>query len=381
MTTATATPGMVAWPRARDLAYAAAVPLASEQVPIEAATGRVLAMPLVVARPMPAFDVAAMDGYAVAGDGPWQVVDEDGARPGRPWAGSLDPGRAVPVATGAAVPAGTTRVLPIEVCLLRGSGLHATGLPAKPHIRRAGEDARPGEVLLTAGSRAGAAAVGLAASLGLDRVSVVRRPRVAVVVTGDELVVEGVPETGLVRDAIGPMLPGLVSGWGGLLATVARVGDGTDLPLAQDAEVVVVTGSTSVGTTDRLRSGLAPETRVVDGVACHPGHPMLLARHDGRLVVGLPGNPFAAFVAAHTLLAPVLARLAGAPAPAVTRARLRGEVSGRGTQVVPVRTTGTGEVTVIQGRGSAYLGAVAAADALAVVEPGEGLATVVTLGV
>jgi molybdopterin molybdotransferase len=371
----------LSWSDARRVAYAAGAPLPSERVSVSAALGRWLAADVLASCDMPRFATAAMDGFAIAAGESWRVVDEVGAAAGHPWDGVLKPGEAIPVATGACVPAGAESVLPIEdVVVAGGCVMLADGLAASTlgkHIRRPGEDAWAGDVLAVAGTRVGPAMAGLAASFGLASLPVRRTPTVAVIVTGDELLARG---PGAVNDALSPMLPSLIAGFGGE-ATIARVGD--DVPLGDlissaTADVVVVTGSTSVGRGDQLRPALRAfgATLHVDGVACRPGHPMLLAEVDGRFVVGLPGNPYAAFVAAHTLLAPLLRALCGGELSVLPQARMVGGLDARRraeTRIVPVRWSQGGEaVEPCPGHGAAFLRGAASADALAIVRPGGG---------
>ncbi|MFH9728221.1 molybdopterin-binding protein [Streptomyces sp. NPDC017254] len=204
-------------------------------------------------------------------------------------------------------------------------------------------------------------------------------------VTGDELDHAGVPAPGRVRDALGPSPPGLVDRLGG--ATVAlrhvpdrpagRLDEEVEAPRAGGvgaaADVVVVTGSTSVGVTDRLRRLLTDTGArvVVDTVACRPGHPMLLAELPaGGWVVGLPGNPYAALVAARTLLGPLLAGLSGRALGALSRMPVRGRMrTAPGlTRVVPVSWSG-GDVRIVDGHGAAHLRGAAVGDALAAIGP------------
>ncbi|MFD0744513.1 molybdopterin-binding protein [Phytohabitans flavus] len=203
-------------------------------------------------------------------------------------------------------------------------------------------------------------------------------PLVGVVITGAELRNTGLPAPGQVRDAIGPMLPGLIRAAGGDLAWTVQIADDrstlVDALRRHDSDVLVVCGATSAGAGDHLRGALeALDARVmVRGVACRPGHPQLLARlPGGRFVVGLPGNPFAALVATLTLLAPLLGRLAGRAAPAAVTAPLAGPVAthSRLTRLVPVVRIGSAVLPVGHDRPGSLWGA-ASADALAVVPPG-----------
>jgi molybdopterin molybdotransferase len=364
------------WPEARRIAREAGTALDRIELALPAALGSALAAPLVALAPLPPYDAAAMDGYAIAGTAPWQVV-------GRVLAGDpspvepLRPGTAVEIATGALVPAGADAVLPYERAHRQAD--RVTGeIESGRHIRRRGDDCPAGLQVLPAGSVVTPALLGLAASLGHDRLAVHRRPRVGVVVTGAELLSAGLPSPGRVRDAIGPILPGLMHSAGGEIVWTSRVTDDKAALVAAlqrtDAEVTVVCGATSVGAADHLRDALGAVAALVriHGVACRPGHPQLFATlPDGRFVIGLPGNPYAALAAGVTLLAPLLGQLAGRGDRPVVTARLTGPVAGheRDTRLVAVARVGSSVVPVGHDRPGLLWGA-AGADALAVVPPG-----------
>jgi molybdopterin molybdotransferase len=366
----------IGWQRARRIAREAAFPLARVELPLPDAVGAALATPLVALAPLPGYDAAAMDGYAVAGPGPWRVT-------GRVLAGdpnppeALEPGYAMEIGTGAVVPAGADAVLPYERANHQ-AGTVSGEIESGRHIRRRGEDCPAGREVLPAGTVVNSVVLGLAASLGHDWLAVHRRPRVGVVVTGAELRSTGLPAPGQVRDAIGPMLPGLVRAAGAELAWTTRLADNPSMLVTAlqrpGANVLVVCGATSAGVADHLRGALDTlAARVpVQGVACRPGHPQIFAAlPDGRFVVGLPGNPYAALVAALTLLEPLLGRLAGhAHGPALT-APLAGPVTphDRDTRLVPVARVGSSVLPVGHDRPASLWGA-ASADALAVVPPG-----------
>lgn len=369
---------VLAWPAARRAARRAAAALPAQLRPLSGCGGAVLAEDLLARSALPPFDVSAMDGFAVAGAGPWRVVGEVLA--GGAWAQPLSASTAVRIGTGAPVPRGAAAVLPVEHAELHGDVVHGVVEPDR-HIRRAGEECRPGDLLVSAGTPIGAAVLGLAAATGHDQLRVCPRPRVVGLVTGDELLQAGVPSGAQVRDALGPQLPLLVAAHGGDLVGQRHVPDDDALLRAAigaaDAEVVVTTGASSSGPADHLRAvvgGLGGEV-LVDGVACRPGHPQLLARlPDGRLVVGLPGNPLAALVAAATLLGPVLAGLGGR-AERAEAALLAQSVpaSARDTRLVPVAVAGL-RATPVPYAGAAMLRGAAVADALVVVPPGRDLA-------
>ncbi|MET7420703.1 molybdopterin molybdotransferase MoeA [Dactylosporangium sp. NPDC005555] len=364
------------WAQAYATAWQVARPLAPVWLPVGDAVRQPLAAPVEARTAAPAFDAAAMDGYAVAGAGPWQVV-------GRILAGGPDPvprlehGDAAEIATGARVPAGAEAVLPYEDCHRCGD-IVSGPRTARTHIRRAGEDTAPGDLLAPAGRVFTATAAAAAAQVGVERVRVRPRPGVDVLVTGDEVVLHGRPGPGQVRDVFAPLVAAVTDRAGGELRSYRRVDDDpaalrTAIDAAE-APVLVVTGSSSVGVADHLHGVLddCPATWHVDGVACRPGHPQALARTaGGRWVVGLPGNPYAGLVAALTLLEPLLATLAGHHRRPLPAAPVSGTVTlfPGGCRIVPVETTGDG-ARILPGARSASLRAAAAADALAVLDAG-----------
>ncbi|MDH6111850.1 molybdopterin molybdotransferase [Kitasatospora sp. MAP12-15] len=368
------------WPKARELAgQAVRAPLPAERLDLAAALGRTLADPLTALTDLPAFDTSAMDGWAVAGPGPWRLA-------GRVLAGRTPPpladGWATEIATGAQLPPGATAVLRREHGRAEGgTSLHelvASGLPPGQDVRPRGQECRRAEALLPAGTVVTPAVLGLAAACGYDRLPVRRRPTVELLVLGDELLAAGLPRPGLVRDALGPLLEPWLSAAGAELIGRRFVQD--DLGLLQDAigqspaEVVVTTGGTAAGPVDFLHPALAAAggRLLVDGVAVRPGHPMLLAElPGGRHLVGLPGNPLAAVAGTATLALPLLHGLAGRPPGpgrfARTQAALPGHPSD--TRLLPVRLTEHGPVPLAFD-GPAMLRGLALADALAVVPPG-----------
>jgi len=371
---ATGAPGQhdVTWDTARQLAHAAA-PLSPRRVPLAEAAGATLAGPLLALRCSPAFDASAMDGYAVAGLPPWHQVGRLEA--GQAWPAPLAAGTAVEIATGAPLPVGARGVLRYEDAAVV-NGL-VTGDPGRAsHVRATGSDVRTGQEILPAGAALTPAALGLAAAAGHDDLLVRPRPRVYVIVTGRELTGHGPGGGAAVRDALTPLLVPLIGRLGGEVAGVARTDDdGLPAHWEQDrhgADVVVTTGSTSRGMTDRLPALARSAGIVFHGVRCRPGHPQLLAGGAaGPWLVGLPGNPFAAFTAAWTTLAPLFAGLTGRPLSVLPRICLAGEQPGPRpgtTRLVPVRWTDDGPC-LLAGASSAFLGNAARQHALAVFGP------------
>ncbi|GAA2556082.1 molybdopterin-binding protein [Winogradskya consettensis] len=393
------------WREAVAIAHAAAAPLPAEIVALRDATGRVTAVPVTARMDLPGFDTAAMDGYAVAGPGPWNI-DGRVMAGGEAWTTHLVRGHCVEIMTGAAVPAGADAVIPYEQSTVdEAAHLTVSGqVSTRTHIRRAGEDSRLGDPLVPAGRLLTPAVCGLLAQGGADTVPVHRRPRVRLLVTGDEVIAAGVPGTGEVRDVFGPMITALVAAWGGSVTDHRILRDDPALLaeslLAADAEVIAVSGSSSAGRADHLRPVLDKigARLLVDQVACRPGHPQVLASlPGGRWLVGLPGNPFAGLVAAMTLLRPLLGAMTGSPIePAgpptrpgtISQADASDPAEGRRgstllrlpvigdvplipgvTRLVPVVADGD-RVIVVPGARPASLAGAAAADALAILEYG-----------
>ncbi|MCU7823708.1 molybdopterin-binding protein, partial [Kitasatospora sp. DSM 101779] len=306
--------------------------------------------------------------------GPWRPT-------GRLLAGAapapLADGTAVEIATGAQLPPGATGVLRREHGRTVQGLLHGEVGPGQD-VRPRGQECRRGETLLPAGTRVTGPVLGLAAAAGHDLLAVRRRPTVELLLLGDELLDSGVPGPGLVRDALGPLLPPWLSAAGAEQVGVRRVGDDRDLLRDalrhSPADVVVTTGGTAAGPADFLHAALAEAGArlLVDGVAVRPGHPMLLAAlPGGRHLVGLPGNPLAAAAGALTLALPLLDALAGRAEPP-TRAEPAAVVlpgHPEDTRLVPVVRTGDGLVP-LRFDGPAMLRGLALAEAVAVVPPG-----------
>jgi molybdopterin molybdotransferase len=371
----------ISWDDARATVHAAATPLRSRAVPLIEADGAVLATPLVTLSALPAFDTSSVDGYAVAGPAPWRLV-------GQVLAGNASeltvlPGTAVEIATGAMVPVGTEHVIRLESVEVENGIWVTAPLPNKQEWRPAGEEAAAGEVLLPPGVRVTPGVLALAAAGGHDVLSVRRRPRVALVVFGDELLDSGPPGAGRVRDALGPALPGWLRRLGAEMVSVDRAAD--TLTAHEDAvrkaaalaDVVITTGGTMHGPVDHLHPTLTAlgAEYVVDTVAVRPGFPMLTARLSGPgagYLVGLPGNPQSAIIGLVTLAAPLLAGLSGAPLPPLATVRLAVDVPGRGdfTHLALARMTAEGAVTLPHA-GSAMLRGVASADGFVIVRPGQ----------
>jgi molybdopterin molybdotransferase len=363
-------------------------PTPAEIVALAEAWNRVTAAPVVARLTQPPADVSAMDGYALrATDGTLHAtLRVIGAAPaGHPFDGSVGPGQTVRLFTGSVVPAGADAILLQEDATRDGDTVRINeAVTSGRHIRRAGQDFARGDTVVPAGRRITARDVGLAAAANHPWLSVHRRPRIAILATGDEIAMPGEP--------IPP--GGIVSSNSHALAALVRAGGGvpTVLPIAADtneavaavadavagSDLLVTTGGASVGDHDLVISGLQSRGMVVDfwQIAMRPGKPLLfgrLAPQDGGVpVLGLPGNPVSAMVCSILFLLPALARLSGLPAapPPTITALLGKAVGANDHRADHLRATTTTDaagrlvVTPFPVQDSAMLRRLALADAL-----------------
>jgi molybdopterin molybdotransferase len=315
---------MISLDAARSLLLADVPLLGSESVAIGAAAGRVLAEDVIATFDQPALPMSAMDGFATTADDArpgsrLRLIGE--AYAGAPFAGRVARGEAVRIATGGVVPPGAEHVVMQEICSRDGEFVTIDGPMHDAHfVRPAGGDFAAGETLLEAGQELTPARLGLAAAANVASLAVRRQPRVAVFASGDELREPGMPlSPGAAVDSAGPVLAALVEQWGGLARRSCVLPDDHDrahdlVGQAEPADVMLFIGGASVGDRDVLRAVVARLGADVrfDRIAVQPGKPSWHARFaDGRMVLGLPGNPASAFVCAHLLLEPLMAAMLG----------------------------------------------------------------------
>jgi molybdopterin molybdotransferase len=364
--------------------------LSAEEVPLLEAFGRAVATTVVSSEPVPSFDNSAMDGYAVrgaeldAGRREFRVVVDIPA--GR-WVDEVvGEGAAAKIMTGAPVPPGVDTVVPVELTEQRGDLLLVNqAVSPGANVRRAAEDIAAGDVLLERGALMAPADIGLLASVGHQSVLVARRPRVAILATGSELVALGRPlGRGQIRNSNSATAYGQVLAAGGEplllgiapddLAATRRL-----IAAALEYDVIITSGGVSVGEYDfvkQVQDELGVERRFW-GVAMKPGKPMAFGVHEGKLVFGVPGNPVAAMVCFEVYVRPALLALQGrtelyrphicAVAEEAMKAS-KGRTELRRCRLVR-RQRGWG-FTTTGPQGSGILRSMAQADGLVVVPPG-----------
>ena len=315
--------------------FAMARPVAEECVPLRAAAGRWAARDIAARRTQPVADLSAMDGYAIRFadlPGPWQVIGESAA--GKPFSGSVGPGEATRIFTGAAMPMGADTVLVQEEAARDGDRLSLAGEGPPAHgrnVRRRGLDFLEGDRLVAAGDRLTPARIAVAATGGHGELPVRRRLRVAIAATGDELVPPGSDTSGAaLPESNGAMLAAMLSGLPVELIDLGILPDRLDVLrdafAGVRADLLVTTGGASVGDHDLVRPAIEAAGGRIDfwRIALRPGKPMMAGRLGEAMVLGLPGNPVSAFVTATLFVLPLIAHLGGArdPLPIATHAVL-----------------------------------------------------------
>ncbi len=368
--------------RTRILAGIAATP--AEVVALAEAWGRVLARPVLSRLTQPPRDVSAMDGYALrAADATLgATLKVVGAAPaGHPWEGTLAPGEALRLFTGSVVPDGADSIMLQEDATRSGDAVTVNEAATQGrHIRRAGQDFAAGDTLIAPGKRLNARDIGLAAAGNNAWLTVHRRPRVAILATGDEIALPG--------DPIPP--GGIVSSNSHALAALVRAagGDPVVLPIAPDdraalmaaadsvhgMDLLLTSGGASVGDHDLVQEALGARGLIVDfwQIAMRPGKPLMHGRLGDVAMIGLPGNPVSSLVCAILFVVPALQKLSGLPAaaPPTVMARLGAPLAANDKRADHLRATlstdpdGTLVATAFPRQDSSMLRLMAQADAL-----------------
>ncbi|KRD43458.1 molybdopterin molybdenumtransferase [Cellulomonas sp. Root930] len=371
----------------RAAALALASPLPAVEVLLDDADGLVVADDLRTDEPLPRWDNSAMDGYAVRHEDVVDlpatlrvVADLPAGTADEPVVG---PGTAARIMTGAPVPAGADTIVPVELTDAGTATVRVREAPAAGvHIRRAGEDAVPGDVVVAAGTLLGPAAIAAVASLGRATVRVHRRPRVGVVSTGDELVAPGTPlRRGQLPDSNSWLLASAVRDAGGTPVRIGPVPDDVDAlrsvlaDLDGSVDAIITSGGVSVGAYDVVKAALADEPGVEFlPVAVQPGKPQGLGRLPGGTpIYTLPGNPVSSFASFEMFVRPALLRMRGlaeVERPTVQAVADEGWTTPPGrAQLMPVRWVGPDRVVraTARGSGSHLVARLALAEGLAVI--------------
>lgn len=381
--------GTLPWQQAHHLARTVAKPLQIIAARLDEAAGAVLARPVGLPVDDPAVDVAAHDGYAVCGGGPWTLTEDHTLRPGmcrvtasnEPIPGHTD----AVVASAACEPDSRTTIL------MRDPLTNVADADARPEfgvgIVRRGARFPAGHPIVPAGGEVTPAILAIAAAAGLDKVDIVKPPVVGTIVLGRSLLTHGLPRDGRARDALGFTIPAFVGGLGARGNPAIHAADTPELLIKEihdsQADLIITTGSTEPAADNHVRQVLRDLGAhwLIDGVACTPGAQMLLARlPDGRLHIGLPGEPTAALAALITLVEPIINALRGGKSSdklptAVLFERAPAPDFAGDARLAPVRleVIGTSRLAhPIADGGPAGLLGWAQADAIAIVPPGAG---------
>jgi len=357
-------------------------PLGPETVALGAAGGRVLAEPFHAMRDQPPFPASAMDGYALAGaqsGARFRVVGEAAA--GHGWQGNLGPGEALRIFTGAPVPPGADRVVIQEDVVRTGDEIIlGDKLDPGPYIRAAGSDFQAGDAVVTAGKRLTPAQVALAASMGHATLIVAKRPDIAIIATGDELVPPGAapgPDQIIASNSYGLKAMAEAAGATARLLPLARDTEASleaCFALAADADLVVTIGGASVGDHDlvgQVAQNLGMEQAFYK-IAMRPGKPLMAGRMGRAAMLGVPGNPVSSLVCGQIFMVPMIEAMLGLKAEQTPRrtAQLTADIPANGPREHYMRATLVGDqITPVDSQDSSLLTRLATANALLVRAP------------
>ncbi len=319
---------------ARRLVLERVSPLGEESVPLREALGRRLAADVASADPVPGFDNSSMDGFALraadtrgaSAESPAMLRVVGESRAGHPAGSALGEGEAIGISTGAVIPEGADAVVRVEDTNW-GNGNVEVGVEVAPgnNLRHAGDDIEAGAVVMREGTRLGAAEVGVLASVGVARIRCARRPRLAVLTTGDELLEPDEPQRpGGVRNSNAYTIPALALSAGAEVVSLETVRDEPEatreaIEPMLSGEIAVICGGVSVGDHDHVKGALSSlgVDEVFWRVALKPGKPTWFGiGPSGTLVFGLPGNPVSAMVTFVLFVRPAIAVMTGAPGAA-----------------------------------------------------------------
>ncbi|GAB18028.1 putative molybdenum cofactor biosynthesis protein [Gordonia effusa NBRC 100432] len=364
-------------PRAAAVLRQELSPLPGHSMPPTDALGAALAADVHAAQAFPAFDTSAMDGYAVAGPGPWKLLAAN-VSAGTEIHPTLLPGQAVRIATGAMLPPGAQRVIRDEEVIIDETTLVATSLD-RDDTRRQGSEWSTGDVLVPAGTRVDDAVISVTRSAGTETVDVRGPLRVLVHTTGDEIA-DTAERPGTIVDTASDAVRNMLRRNGCHVNSGAHLSDSRAAfvaALSNDiADLVVLIGATGRGVADYLRTALddVDARIIVDGIDIRPGGSLLVAAvPSGPVVVGLGGNPLAAVAGATLLVGPITDRLLGAVArqpELIAVEHLGAAARPGGWRMVPVTPTGTGRWSAPRSIPTAHLHALIGTRGFALIPPG-----------
>jgi molybdopterin molybdotransferase len=365
------------WYLARQKSFESPQTLESMKLPLNQCLNKTLAKKLVSLHPLPPFDTSMMDGWAVSGSGPWKEI-------GKILAGgkeiTINQGEAVAIATGAKVPENTFGVVRHEHATFKDGIVDLNSefeLKQNQDIRKTGEEAQTGVEVLKEKTIINPAVIGLAASCGHDDLEVIRNPTIDVLILGDELLDQGLPKDGKIRDSLSMQIPGWILNSDAEVGQIKKVSD--DLEITKKAiseskaDIILTTGGTAKGPVDHIHPAINELNGelIIDEVKVRPGHPMLLAKlNKNQFLVGLPGNPLAACVAFVSLAVPVIRKMQGRNLEKLEQVVINQDVPAPDNEhrLFPVFIENN-EATPVEHWGSAMLRGVAQSNAFVIVPP------------
>jgi molybdopterin molybdotransferase len=365
------------WYLARQKSFEIPNQLESLRLPLVNCLNKTLAKNLTSLHPLPPFNTSMMDGYAVAGNGPWKEI-------GKILAGgkdiSIKDGECVAIATGAKVPENTFAVLRHEHSEINSNLVRLKegfNLKQNQDIRNIGEEAQTGIEVLNKSTEINPAVLGLAASCGHDELEVIRNPTIDVLILGDELLDQGLPKDGKIRDSLSMQIPGWILNSDAEIDQIKKVPD--DLEITKKAiseskaDIILTTGGTAKGPVDHIHPAINELNGelIIDEVKVRPGHPMLLAKlNKNQFLVGLPGNPLAACVAFVSLAVPVIRKMQGRNLEKLEQVVINQDVPAPDNEhrLFPVFIENN-QATPVEHWGSAMLRGVAQSNAFVIVPP------------